>query len=49
MTYRTIVGYGLIAGLGFREMQHLTPGFVTDLFLARQSYDDIQHGIQRGK
>lgn len=43
------MSYGLIAGLGLREMQTLTPGLIMDLYLYRMRYDDQQHGIKRVK
>lgn len=42
-------GFGLIAGLTIREMWTMQPGFIMDMFLARQRYDDEQHGITRGR
>ena len=42
-----IVSFGLIAGLKLPEMGKLTPGFVCDLYIYRQRYDDQEHGIKR--
>ena len=42
-----MLGYGLIAGLRFDEMQRMVPGLVMDLYLYRMRYDDQQHGIKR--
>lgn len=47
MTYRKIVSYGLIAGLTYTEMQKLAPGFVIDMYLMKQRYDDEQHQLKR--
>lgn len=47
MSYRMIVSFGLIAGLKLPEMGKLTPGFVCDLYIYRQRYDDQEHGIKR--
>ncbi len=49
MTVRMLQGFGLIAGLTLPEMWKLKPGFIMDMFLARQRYDDQQHGIKRGR
>lgn len=42
-----MASFGLIAGLGWRDMRPLLPGLVCDLFLLRRKYDDDQHDIQR--
>ena len=47
MTYRTVVHYGLTAGLKYSEMGKLAPGMVCDLYVMRTAYDDVQHGIRR--
>jgi len=43
------VHYGLTAGLALADMGRLAPGFVCDLYVMRQRYDDQQHGIRRAK
>ena len=45
--YRTVAAWGLIAGVGIREQDDMTPGELCDLFVLRRSYDDEQHGITR--
>jgi hypothetical protein len=47
MTYRKVVGYGLIAGLRYDEIRELLPGEVLDYFIYRREYDDNQHHIMR--
>ena len=47
MTYRKVIGYGLIAGLAYPDMQDMTPGEVIDYFIFRRSYDDARLGIRR--
>ena len=47
MTWRKILGYGLIAGLQTREMYDMMPGLILDLYICRRNYDDMEHGIQR--
>ena len=49
MTVRTIIHYGLVAGLAYSEMWALVPGLICDLYVLRQGYDDQQHGIKRVK
>lgn len=49
MTLRTVISRGLIAGLTYAEMMRMRPGFVIDMYIARQRYDDEQHGIRRKK
>lgn len=49
MTWRTVVHYGLTAGLSFREMGPLPPGLICDLYVMRLGYDDQEHGIRRKK
>lgn len=49
MTRRTVIHYGLVAGLSYSEMGPLAPGLICDLFALRQKYDDEIHGIRRGK
>lgn len=44
-----LVAFGLIAGLALPEMGGLAPGFICDLYVYRQRYDDQQHGIRRTK
>ncbi len=39
MTERNIYSCGLIAGLGMREMRHMTPGFIMDMYYWRADYD----------
>lgn len=39
MTCRNIYSSGLIAGLGMREMRHMTPGFILDMYYWRMEYD----------
>lgn len=46
MTYRMVLGYGLIAGLGYAETRRMEPGIVCDLFKARQEYDAAHAGIR---
>jgi hypothetical protein len=43
-----VVSLGLIAGLKLEEINEMTPGEVTDLFIYRRNYDDQQHRIKRG-
>lgn len=47
LLYRTILAYGLIAGISYTEMQHMAPGLICDCYLTRRDYDDQQHGIKR--
>lgn len=47
MTYRRVIGLGLIAGLRYHDMQDMLPGEIMDYYVWRQKYDDVQHGIQR--
>ena len=42
-----MTAWGLIAGVGLREQEELTPGFLCDLYVLRRGYDDEQHGITR--
>lgn len=49
LTWRTLISYGLTAGLRFSEMGRLAPGLVCDLYVLRMRYDDMEHGIRRGK
>lgn len=44
-----MISLGLIAGLALPEMGRLAPGFICDLFVYRQRYDDQQHGLKREK
>ena len=39
MSYREIIGMGLIAGLTMRDMRHMEPGFVMDMYMIRADYD----------
>lgn len=39
MTARQVYSCGLIAGLGMREMRHLTPGFIMDMYYWRCDHD----------
>ena len=39
MTERQIYSCGLIAGLTVREMRHMTPGFILDMYYWRVNYD----------
>ena len=39
MTERNIYSCGLIAGLTMREMRHMTPGFILDMYYWRCEYD----------
>jgi hypothetical protein len=39
MTDRNIYSCGLIAGLTYREMRHMTPGFILDMYYWRCDYD----------
>ena len=32
-----------------QEVMRATPGFVMDMYLYRQDYDDVMHGIRRGE
>lgn len=45
--WRKTAAWGLIAGISITEQEHLAPGVIIDLFVTRQEYDDIQHGIKR--
>ena len=47
MTWRKILGYGLIAGLQPRDMYDMMPGLILDLYIYRRDYDDMEHGIRR--
>lgn len=47
MSCRTVISRGLIAGLTYTEMRHMSPGFVIDMFAGRLRYDDQEHGIKR--
>lgn len=38
---------GLISGLTMSETLDASPGFVMDMYLLRQRYDDEQHFIRR--
>jgi len=49
MTYRTVLAYGLIAGIGYRDSREMSPALVCDMYVLRQRYDDEQHGITRTK
>lgn len=42
-----MASYGLISGLGWRDMRPLPPGLVCDLYILRRRYDDEQHGLRR--
>ena len=37
---------GLIAGLRLHKMRHMAPGFIVDMFCARQDYDMALHGLK---
>ena len=39
MTEREIYSCGLIAGLSLREMRHLTPGFILDMYYWRCDHE----------
>jgi len=39
MTPRNIYSCGLIAGLSMRDMRHMTPGFILDMYYWRVDYD----------
>lgn len=39
MTDRNIFSCGLIAGLSYREMRHMTPGFILDMYYWKCDYD----------
>lgn len=39
MTSREIYSKGLIAGLRMREMRHMSPGFILDMFVWKAKYD----------
>ena len=39
MTERRIYSCGLIAGLTMREMRHMTPGFILDMYFWQTDYD----------
>lgn len=49
MSYRLLLSFGLIAGLPYERCQRSSPGFIEDLYIYRQRYDDQQHGIRRRK
>lgn len=36
---RNIYSCGLIAGLSMREMKHMTPGFIMDMYFWRMDYE----------
>ena len=42
-----MIGYGLIAGLRYSEMQDMMPGEILDYFIYKRDYDDIRFGIRR--
>lgn len=42
-----MISRGLISGLTLSETLDASPGFVLDLYLLRQRYDDDQHFIKR--
>lgn len=42
-----MISRGLIAGLTLRETLDAQPGFVMDVYMLKQRYDDQQHGITR--
>lgn len=42
-----MLAYGLIAGLGLGDMDKMPPGLICDLFVYRQMYDDVEHGVKR--
>lgn len=42
-----LMSYGLVAGLRWGEMAHLSPGLICDLYVYRLRYDDMEHGIRR--
>ena len=42
-----MISRGLISGLTLRETLDASPGFILDLYLLRQRYDDDQHFIKR--
>ena len=39
MTYLRVVSYGLIAGLGKKEIDRMAPGEVLTLYIYRRIYD----------
>jgi hypothetical protein len=42
-----VIGYGLVAGLTFTEMQDMMPGEILDYFIYRRNYDDVRFGTER--
>ena len=42
-----MIGCGLIAGMALKEIMRAAPGFVMDMYLYKQEYDDVMHGIRR--
>jgi len=46
---RTVLHYGLVAGLTYSEQHRLPPGLIMDLYVMRLKYDDMEHGIKRKK
>lgn len=46
---RRLIGCGLIAGMTLKEIMRAAPGFVMDMYLYRQDYDDVMHGIRQGE
>ena len=46
-SWRRVTAMGLIAGISITEQAQLAPGVITDCYIVRQDYDDIQHGIKR--
>jgi len=46
---RRLISCGLIAGMTLKEIMRAAPGFVMDMYLYRQEYDDVMHGIRRGE
>lgn len=46
---RRLIGCGLIAGMTLKEIMRAAPGFVMDMYLYKQDYDDVMHGIRRGE
>lgn len=46
---RRLISCGLIAGMTMKEIMSAAPGFVMDMYLYRQDYDDVMHDIRRGE
>lgn len=46
MRVREYYGYALIAGIGRKDAENMTPGWVLDMFMIRMRYDAKLAGAQ---